>query len=274
MFQPKLTTAPASFDEHGQPCYPVSQGKGLIEDQDNRLLEGALADGYVEALADTLHRWIRREVALAAGGRKLDLLELGGGAGGLFEWVKDDARTYINVEPGRPALGARALERLKDARYAAVRCSAEDIPLEDESVDVVISTASFDHIPDYRRALSEVRRLLRRDGVLLLTLNNRRSWWKLLLARTDYLRRREEEIAREHYIQWSFAECEAHLSEFLRVSRMGTTTFLPYVPKIWRYALPASDLLGPLLLRRYGAYIVAVCRKAGGPNISEAERGK
>ncbi|MDQ3803250.1 MAG: class I SAM-dependent methyltransferase [Acidobacteriota bacterium] len=274
MFQPKLTTEPASFDEHGQPCYPVSQGKGLIEHQDNRLLEDALADGYVASVAATLHRWIRREVSLAAGGRKLDLLELGGGAGGLFEWVKDDARTYINVEPGRPALAGRALERLTDARYAAVRCSAEDIPLADESVDVIISTASFDHIPDYRRALSEVRRLLREGGVFLLTLNNRRSWWKLLLSGTDYLRRREEEIAREHYIQWSFAECEAHLSEFLRVSRMSTTTFLPYVPRVWRYALPASDLLGRLLLRGYGANIVAVCRKEPGSNISEAERGK
>ena len=274
MFQPKLTTEPAYFDEHGQPCYPVSQGKGLIEHQDNRLLEGALAEGYVESLADTLHRWVRREVSLAAGGRKLDLLELGGGAGGLFEWVKDDARTYINVEPGRPALDGRDLERLKDARYTTVRCSAEDIPLEDGSVDVIISTASFDHIPDYRRALSEVRRLLREGGVFLLTLNNRRSWWKLLLSRTEYLRRREEEIAREHYIQWSFAECAAHLSEFLHVARMSTTTFVPYVPKIWKYALPASDLVGRLLLRGYGAYILAVCRKGRGPNVSEAERGK
>lgn len=261
MFRLKLTTEPAYFDEHGLPCYPVRQGKGLIEHQDNRLLEGALADGYVEAVADALHGWIRRQVALAAGGRKLDLLELGGGAGGLFEWLKDDARTYVNVEPGRPALDERDLERLADPRYTAVRCSAEAVPLEDESVDVIISTASFDHIPDYRRALSEVGRLLRADGLFLLTLNNRRSWWKFLLSGTDYLRRREEEIAREHYIQWSFPECAAHLSEFLTVSHMSTTTFVPHVPKVWRYALPASDLLGRRLLRGHGAYILAACRK-------------
>lgn len=272
MFPLRLTSEPAYFDEHGQPCYPVSQGKGLIEHQDNRLLEGALADGYVEAVADALHAWIRRQVALAAGGGKLDLMELGGGAGGLFEWVKDYARTYVNVEPGRPALGGRDLERLRDARYAALRCSAEEIPLEGESADVVISTASFDHIPDYRRALSEVARLLRPGGLFLLTLNNRRSWWKALLSSTDYLRRREAEIAREHYIQWSFRECAANLSEFLEVSQIGTTTFLPHVPKVWRYALPAADLLGRRLLGAYGAYTLAACRKRGARPFSAAER--
>lgn len=274
MFPLKLTSEPAYFDEHGQPCYPVSQGKGLIEHQDNRLLEGALADGYVVALADTLHTWIKQQVALAAAGRKLDLLELGGGAGGLFEWVGDYARSYVNVEPGRPALGGRDMERLADARYAAVRCSAEEIPLEDESVDVIISTASFDHIPDYRRALSEVRRLLRPDGLFLLTLNNRRSWWKALLSGTEYLRRREEEIAREHYIQWSFSECAANLSEFLHVSHMSTTTFVPYVPRVWRYALPAADLVGRRLLRERGAYILAACRKQGGRAASRQRKGE
>jgi SAM-dependent methyltransferase len=272
MFQPRLTVEPAYFDGHGRPCYRVSQAKGLIEQQDNRLLEGALAGGYIGAVADALHGWIRREVARAAGGRRLDLVELGGGAGGLFEWVKDYARSYVNVEPGRPALTGDALERLRDERYASIGCSAEEVPLEGGSADVVISTASFDHIPDYRRALAEVGRLLRGDGVFLLTLNNRRSWWKALLSGTEYLRRREEEIAREHYIQWSFDECRARLSEFLHVSRMSTTTFTPYVPRVWRYALPASDLAGRRLLRRHGGYILAVCRKKS-VDTSAAERG-
>ena len=261
MFRPKLINEPAYFDEYDQPCYPISQRKGLIEYQDNHLLEDALTDGYVTALADTLHRWISRQVVLASGGRKLDLLEIGGGVGGLFEWVKESAHTYINVEPGRINLRGRELERLKDPRYACIKCSAEDVPLEDESVDVIISTASLDHIPEYRQALAEVRRLLRVNGIFILTINNRRSWWKLLLSGTDYVRRREKEIAEEHYFQWSFSECRSNLSEFLSVSHMRTTTFIPFMPKIWRYLLPVSDLIGEPLLRKYGANILAVCQK-------------
>lgn len=261
MVQLKLTSEPAYFDEYDQPCYLTSQRKGLIEHQNNRLLKGALADGYVTALADNLHRWITRQVTLAGAGRRIDLLEIGGGVGGLFEWVKDEAHTYINVEPGKIILRERNLERLKDPTYLCIKCSAEEIPLEDESVDVIISTASLDHIPDYHKALAEVRRLLKRNGVFILTINSRSSWWKLLLSGTHYVRTREEQIAEEHYFQWSFSECESNLSEFLFVRDMRTTTFVPFIPKIWNYVLPVSDRVGKHLLRKYGANILAVCQK-------------
>lgn len=76
----------------------------------------------------------------------------------------------------------------------------QEIPLEDESVDVVISTASLDHIPDYRKALAESKRLLKMNGFFILTINSRSSWWKLLLSGTDYVRKRNSEIAKEMVI--------------------------------------------------------------------------
>lgn len=175
--------------------------------------------------------------------------------------MKSLTRTYINVEPGRIRLSGEALKRLKDPSYMCLKCSAENIPLPDESVDVILSIASLDHIPDYRQALSEVRRLLRKGGILILTLNNRRSWWKTLLARSAYLRRREEEIAREHYFQWSFSECETHLAEFIPVRHVFTMTFVPFIPHLWRLLLPLSDFFGRLFFRNYGANIIAVCQK-------------
>lgn len=263
MFSPELTASPAYYDEYGQPCYPVGQEKGLIEFQENRLIKQALADGYTASVANTLFRIIRQQVALAASRGPVDVLEIGGGGGDFYERVKTNARTYINIEPGHIPLSGEALKRLEDPVYACLKCSAEDIPLPDESVDVILSIASLDHVPDYRRALAEVGRLLRKGGVFVLTLNNRRSWWKVLLSRTAYLKRREEEIAREHYFQWSFSECEARLAEFVPVRRIYTTTFVPFVPHLWRPLLPASDLFGASLLPRYGANIIAVCQKPG-----------
>jgi ubiquinone/menaquinone biosynthesis C-methylase UbiE len=265
MFDLRLTSEPLYYDEHRQPCYAVSQEKGLIESQDNRLLAAALADGYTAAVAETLLGWIRRQVARHSAGRPLDILEIGGGSGAFFERVRDLTRTYVNVEPGHVPLSGEALARLADDRYMCVKCSAEEIPLPDESVDVIVSVASLDHVPDYRRALAESRRLLREGGRLILTLNNRRSWWKKVLSRTDYLRRREEEIAREHYFQWSFDECRARLSEFIPVSEMRTTTYVPFIPKAWRYLLPAADAVGGALFDKLGANIVAVCEKPNGP---------
>ncbi|HEX8146795.1 MAG TPA: class I SAM-dependent methyltransferase [Pyrinomonadaceae bacterium] len=261
MFDLRLTSEPLYYDEHRQPCYAVSQDKGLSESQDNRLLEGALAEGYTAEVAETLLGWIRRQVSRHCAGGTADILEIGGGDGAFFEHVKEFTRTYVNIEPGRHTLSGEALGRVGDGRYMCVRCSAEEIPLPDESVDVIISIASLDHVPDYRRALAETRRLLRKGGIFILTLNNRRSWWKTLLSRTAYLKRREAEIAKEHHFQWSFDECGAHLSEFIPVSEMRTTTYIPFIPKAWKYLLPASDVVGKTLLPGLGANIIAVCEK-------------
>lgn len=261
MFDLQLTSEPLYYDEHHQPCYAVTQDKGLSESQDNRLLEGALADGYTAAVGEALVGWIRRQVSRHGAGRTLDILEIGGGDGALFERVKQLARTYVNVEPGRPPLSEEALRRMGDGRYMCVRCSAEEIPLPDESVDVIISIASLDHVPDYRKALAETRRLLRKGGIFILTLNNRRSWWKTLLSRTAYLKRREAEIAKEHHFQWSFDECRSHVSEFIPVTEMRTTTYIPFIPKAWKYLLPASDAVGRAFFKRLGGNIIAVCEK-------------
>ena len=152
MFDLDLKLSPTHYDEYDLPCYPIQQEKGLIELQENRLIKEALADGYTAAVAETLFGLISRQVALASSGRPTDLLEIGGGTGRFFEGVKENARTYINIEPGNIPLKGRALERLKDPRYMCIKCSAEDIPLPDESVDIILSVASFDHIPDYRKA--------------------------------------------------------------------------------------------------------------------------
>lgn len=263
MFEMKLTAPPDHWDEHGRPRYLIEQRKGLYDQQDNHLFEEAKADGYVTSVGNTLKRWIRDEVAVASAGRKLDMLEIGGGRGTLYDWLKESARTYVNVDPGSIVPREGDLERWQDPKYARIGCSGEAIPLEDESVDVVISNASFDHLPDYRKGLAEIARLLKKNGSFILTLNNRRSWWKALLSGTGYLRRREAEIAREHYFQWSFAECAAHLSEYLSVERMSTVTFLPFVPTVWRPLLPLSDRIGRFVAPKYGSNIVAVCRKRG-----------
>ncbi|MDQ3818251.1 MAG: methyltransferase domain-containing protein, partial [Acidobacteriota bacterium] len=166
------------------------------------------------------------------------------------------------IEPGKIALTGAALERLTSPKYMCIKCSAEEIPLPDESLDVIVSIASLDHVPDYRKALSEVRRLLRKNGLFIMTLNNRRSWWKVALSRTRYLKKREEEIAKDHYFQWSYAECKSQLSEFLSVVEMRTITYIPFVPRLWRYLLPLSDLVGKTVLPGYGANIIAVCKRA------------
>ncbi len=262
MFAVKLKTEPAFYDEYNQPCYPTSQIKGLAENELDHLIQGAISEGYITEIGNQILRLVRREVLAASGGRPVDVLEIGGGDGYFFDWLQEHVRSYINVEPGQITLDEQGLRRISSPKYQCVRCSAESIPLYDNSVDIILSCGSFDHIPSYRKALGEIKRLLRTDGVFILFMNNRRSWWKSLLSWTKYLKRREREIFREHYIQWSLAECQDRLSEFMPVSKIYSSTLFPYVPKLWRLCLPVFNFIGSLFIPRYGGTIIAVCRKS------------
>jgi ubiquinone/menaquinone biosynthesis C-methylase UbiE len=49
---------------------------------------------------------------------------------------------------------------------------AENIPVEDGSVDVVVSFETIEHVPNYVKFIDEVKRVLREDGLLVLSTPN------------------------------------------------------------------------------------------------------
>ncbi len=56
---------------------------------------------------------------------------------------------------------------------------ATALPFPDGSFDKVIASEVIEHIPDWRRAIREMARVLRPGGRLVLTTPNRRSWYGL-----------------------------------------------------------------------------------------------
>ncbi len=55
-----------------------------------------------------------------------------------------------------------------DNRLVDVMCSLTDIPLPDDSVDLVVCYHVLEHIPDDRRAMAELARVLRPGGLAVL----------------------------------------------------------------------------------------------------------
>ena len=155
-------------------------GDGANGDEDEDEVERARR--YYDAFAETYER--RRdgrsryhdllddlEVELAAPfARDRELLEVGCGTGLLLRRFATIARRAVGVDLS-PGMLAHARARGLDVREG----SATALPFGDASFDVVVSFKTLPHVPDLRRALAEMARVVRPGGTLVVELYNPRS---------------------------------------------------------------------------------------------------
>ncbi len=86
------------------------------------------------------------------------------------------------IDPSEEMLGVlkSKLEELSPEvgkRIRIIHCGAENIPLPDESVDVVISVTAMEFFRDRDAALSEFRRVLKPGGRVVVGVLNSKGWW-------------------------------------------------------------------------------------------------
>jgi len=114
----------------------------------------------------------RHRVIPAAQGR---VLEIGVGSGLNFPLYGVAATRVIGLDPSRKLLSIAAAGPPPDrpTSFELIEGSAETIPLEDKSIDSVVSTWTLCTIPDVRAALGEMRRVLRPSGQLFFVEHGR-----------------------------------------------------------------------------------------------------
>src|SRR5438876_5443809 len=108
---------------------------------------------------------LRRSLLAAASG---DVLEIGGGTGANLPFYRPEAGSLTITEPETAMvrrLGRRAREQAPQATI--LRAPAEDLPFEDGTFDVAVSTLVLCGVSDQPRALRQLRRVLRPGGELL-----------------------------------------------------------------------------------------------------------
>jgi SAM-dependent methyltransferase len=93
------------------------------------------------------------------------MLDVGCGEGRLCRMFRPLGLETVGVDPTRALLDrARAL----DPGGAYIEGMAESLPFPDEAFDLAVSCLSLIDIPDYRRAIPEIARVLAPDGTLLV----------------------------------------------------------------------------------------------------------
>ena len=103
-----------------------------------------------------------RTIRLAEG----RVLEIGVGSGLNLPLYTGRATEILGLDP-HPKLLAMASAKPRSIPSKLIEGSAESIPLDDASVDTVVSTWSLCTIRDVAAALAEIRRVVKPDGQLL-----------------------------------------------------------------------------------------------------------
>jgi SAM-dependent methyltransferase len=136
-----------------------NQGRNIeLYEAENQALD---PDGHVLAAMRARAPWAGRT-----------LLDLGCGSGYWLAGYADEAAEVIGVEPDPRLL---PLAAARDPRVRVLHGSAEHIPLDDHSVDVVHARFAYFFPPGCDAGLAEVMRALRPGGTLVVIGNDLRA---------------------------------------------------------------------------------------------------
>jgi O-antigen biosynthesis protein len=128
-----------------------------------------------------VHRYlIARELV-----RDKHVLDIACGEGYGSAMLARDAAHVIGVDIAADAV-AHAAERYPLVNVEFRQGACEAIPLPDQSVDVVVSFETIEHVPDHQRVLDEMRRVLRPGGLLIISTPDRREYTDVLGNRNEY----------------------------------------------------------------------------------------
>jgi SAM-dependent methyltransferase len=149
------------------------------------------------------------------------------------------------LQPYRPLLGTRTKRYvavdLQMTPLVNVGAAAEALPFRDAQFDFVICTQVFEYLPDPGLAVAEIKRVLRKGGVLFLSApsvflrDNDKECWRFLPQGLRHLLREFEtvEVTPEGNSLTGFIRtCNIFLMSFLRprmLAPLWQCTFVPFL---------------------------------------------
>lgn len=109
---------------------------------------------------DIINTWLGRWVRPKKGSK---ILNVGCGTGGTLP-VLEKYGKVTNVD-----VSSEAVKFMKESGYTVSKVKGIALPFKDSSFDVVVAFDVLEHIDEHEEALNEWLRVLKKDGVILLT---------------------------------------------------------------------------------------------------------
>lgn len=99
------------------------------------------------------------------------VLDIACGSGYGTKLISARAKKVYGVDVDKNAINYAKANYLAD-NIVYKQASGLSIPLEDNSIDVVVSYETIEHIANYKKFLAEIKRVLKPEGVLILSTPN------------------------------------------------------------------------------------------------------
>uniref|UniRef100_A0A832G6Q9 Class I SAM-dependent methyltransferase n=1 Tax=Ignavibacterium album TaxID=591197 RepID=A0A832G6Q9_9BACT len=120
----------------------------------------------------------RKEKALFAidrfaNGRTINVLDIGCGTGHYMEelLIRNHNVTGIDVAFGMLMKAKQKLDKFNGKSHL-IKSNIENLPFNDNSFDVILCIGVIEYLPDIPKALKEINRVLKGDGIVILSAPN------------------------------------------------------------------------------------------------------
>jgi len=134
------------------------------------------ADNYKEYFFEYFLPYIQKDNS------EISILDAGCGPGIYVSLLLEEGFQVQGVDYSKEVI-AVAKERVSKGKNRFAVADVYDLPFADDSFDIVLCLGLFQSVDDYERGLREIERVLKRDGLVIVTTLNRFSLFSLLFRR-------------------------------------------------------------------------------------------
>lgn len=132
-----------------------------------RIHPGVLNDNSIEHI----HRYILAiEIA-----KDKDVLDIACGEGYGSNLLSKVARTVVGIDIDKKTIN-EAEYKYKTNNLSFVQCEATKLLFDNNTFDVIVCFETIEHIKEYEKLIAELKRVLKKDGLLILSTPNKRTF--------------------------------------------------------------------------------------------------
>lgn len=210
---------------------------------------------------------------------KLFLLDIGSGNGGFLKGIEAYIDIYLGLDPSDIMLSYANAKADKNRIF--IRAVGEELPVRSGLVDIVVIKSVLDHCYDPAKVISESARVLKKDGLILISLSNRKAYynrlWKAYLKLKKLKFRKISEVSEErfcggaHQFHFSYHEVKSLMESggFAIKSSFDlgylaiplSIQFLIPEP-LFRRIIDVADALGTLIMPHGGGGFILAAHKS------------